>query len=158
MGAIEAAVSVAACLRTWATAEEIWKRTGACERPDSGALAGKYLEPGVEQRLLVNGFAGAAPELRSDEHFAGAQDGCKGHGEVRREFFHFAGICPAATNVLATFAVHEAGGPGGGVPCERVGRGFQRRLADQDMHPDSGGRLPDDSPRTGTQFLSTRIH
>src|SRR5215467_7220157 len=136
VGAVEAAVLVPACVCAWATAKEIWKRFGSGERAHSSAFAGKHLEPGVEQRLFVDGLSKTAAELRPDEDSAGPQDGRKGDGKVRREFLYFARICIAARNVLGAFAVYEASGSGRGVPCQRVGRRFQRRSANQDVHPD----------------------
>src|SRR5438270_3417885 len=112
----------------------------------------------MEQRLLADGFAEAAGELRPDKDLTRTEDGRTGHGEVRREFFHFAGIRTAADYFLGALAVYQARRPGRSVPRERVGRGFERRFADQDVHPDSRRRLPGHSPRTGTQLLSASVH
>src|ERR1700682_3053705 len=57
MGAVAAAVFVAARVRAWAAGEEIWKRGGAAERPDSGAFVGEYLGARVEQCLSADGLA-----------------------------------------------------------------------------------------------------
>ena len=158
MGTVEAFVFVAARVCAWATSQEVWKRIGAGERADPGAFAGKYLEPGVEQHLSAHGFAETAAELRLDEDPAGAEDRCAGHGEVRREFLYIAGICAAARYVLGTVALYQTGGPGRGVPRERLGRGFQRRSADQDVHSGSRRGFSGHSPRTGAQLLSARVH
>src|SRR5438309_6715963 len=63
VGAIKAAVFVAARVCARSTAEKIWECAGAGARTDSGASAGKYLEPGVEQCLFAHGFAEASGEL-----------------------------------------------------------------------------------------------
>jgi len=48
------------------------------------------LEPGMGQRLFVDGIAKACTELRPDKIFAGAEDGCEGMGALRQAFFTFA--------------------------------------------------------------------
>src|SRR5205814_2686569 len=111
------------CVCARATSQEVWKRIGAGERADPGAFAGKYLEPGVEQRLSAHGFAEAAAELRLDEDSAGAEDRCAGHVEVRREFLCIGGVGAAAGYVLGAVAVYHTRGPRRGVARERVGRG-----------------------------------
>src|SRR5882672_8925182 len=138
MGAVAATVFVVARVRARPACEKIWQRSSATKRGDSGASVGEYLGAGVEQRLSADGFAEAGAELRPDQDFAGAEDGCTGDGEVRRGIFYFAGICAAAEDVLGAIAVYEAGGSRRGVPCERVGHRLQGRPARQDVHSDYG--------------------
>jgi hypothetical protein len=89
-------------------------------------------------------------DLMDSPNPAGEEDGCARDGQIRREFLRVPGICAAAEDFLGAIAVYQAGRPGCGLSRQRVGRGFQRRLAHQDVHSNPRRGLPGYPSRTGT--------
>ncbi len=62
-------------------------------------------------------------------------------GEVRRGLLHLARLRAAARDLLGALAVHEAAGPRGRLPRQRLGHRLRRRPAHQDVHRHHGRGL-----------------
>ena len=72
-------------------------------------------------------------------------------------FFTSLGFAPLPEDVLGALAVHQAAGPRGRLPRQRLGRRLRRRPAHQDVHRDHGRGLHDDPPRARPQLLPARL-
>ena len=78
-------------------------------------------------------------------------------GQVRRALLHLARLRAAAQDVLGALAVHQAAGPRGRLPRQRLGHRLRRRPAHQDVHRDHGRGLRHDPPRARPQLLPARL-
>ena len=86
-----------------------------------------------------------------------AEVGSQADGEAQGGVLHLARARPAAGHVLGAVAAHQAAGPGGGLPRERVGRHVLERPAHQDVHPADRGGSRDHPPRARPQRLPARL-
>ena len=110
-----------------------------------GRRSGERLRP--RRALQGRGLA------RRDAEDQGEEARREGDGQARRELLHLARARSAARDVLGALALHEARGPRGRLPRERVGRDVLRRSPHQDVRRAEGGRPHHDPPRARSRLL-----